>query len=158
MWAWLRAKSAGAWMQMILWRSLRDSNPCYSLERRVILSMAVHGHVRKWLFYRPFLHYCPPGSGIIFPYRSVRRLQPWPSYHASATANGSHFGESLTGSVWRREPRWAFDEALIHGSRGFAVVMGSISTNLSANRWNLMRPRAKQRPGSRSSPAPRYAA
>ena len=40
--------------RLICWRSLRDSNPCYSIERHVNSSMAVQGHLRKYWFYRPF--------------------------------------------------------------------------------------------------------
>src|SRR6185437_8935411 len=35
-----------------LWRSLRDSNPCYSLERDAMVSGAVHAHSEKCGNYR----------------------------------------------------------------------------------------------------------
>jgi len=68
-----------------------------SLESVGNSSMAVHRHLRKWPFYRLFIHPCPPQSGTIFPYRSVRGV--------TALAELSRKRERDRLPI-RREPHW----------------------------------------------------
>src|SRR5215468_8721467 len=132
---------------------LRERETCLGLYR---------GILEKDYFYRLF--YTTVQGDLaeyfrIFPYEgfpthdlrqkfrtvSVRGIRACLSCHAKENANGCPFGESLTGSVSPRAPRWVFDEAGIRGSRGFAGVMGSISTRHSANHSNSMKPSAERK-------------
>jgi hypothetical protein len=51
---------------LVYWRSLRDSNPCYSLERARKLSRRVHVHIRICGNYSHLRYCCLPVSALLF--------------------------------------------------------------------------------------------
>src|SRR5258707_3324044 len=57
---------------LIYWRSLRDSNPCYSLERAAQASSAYDGILIKYGYSRGFVYHCIGLFGIVITYRYVR--------------------------------------------------------------------------------------